>query len=372
MKRKIWFIIVLALTFVGSLFLFACDGAADNGETDEKGYTVTFNTYGGTAVQNQSIEEGATATEPTGKVERAGYIFDGWDYDFTTPVTEDITVNAILKPVFTNTGSRIDGFTEDGLTVYDVVIPETLLDGTQITSVKASAFMGKLNIVFLTISDTVTTIGEHAFSSCVNLVKITLGRNVSTINNNAFGSMSKLSEIYNRSSLELHKGNYSEYGSIAYPVKNIYTDDEGESKLVVSAEGHITIAAKDSSDNDQVFYVGYLGGESEIVIPEDVTWVYYDACAYNTVITSVVIGDNVKTVSGRAFDQCTNLSVVTIGENVTSLGQYAFRDCTLTSATFKVATGWAVQSLSMEGKLSDPATAATWLHSYYAYNWTRS
>ncbi|MCD8295882.1 MAG: InlB B-repeat-containing protein [Clostridia bacterium] len=59
--------------------------------------TVTFNTnYDGLTVDSQSVEYGGTATEPA--VERSGYIciwqLDGAEYDFNTPVTQDITLEA--------------------------------------------------------------------------------------------------------------------------------------------------------------------------------------------------------------------------------------------------------------------------------------
>lgn len=67
-------------------------------------YTVTFESNGGTAVKSQVIAEGETVTEPeTPTME--GYTFAGWytdaelttAYDFTTPVTSDITLYAAWK-----------------------------------------------------------------------------------------------------------------------------------------------------------------------------------------------------------------------------------------------------------------------------------
>ena len=58
-------------------------------------YTVTVNGCGGTLKSGeeiQSVKKGALAIAPT--YEREGYIFDGFDFDFTTPITSDITVNA--------------------------------------------------------------------------------------------------------------------------------------------------------------------------------------------------------------------------------------------------------------------------------------
>ncbi len=64
-------------------------------------YTVTFETNGGTEIEEQTVAEGETAEKPDDPV-REGFVFDGWysdeglteEYDFSEPVTEDITVYA--------------------------------------------------------------------------------------------------------------------------------------------------------------------------------------------------------------------------------------------------------------------------------------
>jgi len=61
-------------------------------------YTVSFNSVGGTAVSAQVVEEGQLATEPAAP-EKNAFSFDGWlldgdDYDFDTPVTGDIELYA--------------------------------------------------------------------------------------------------------------------------------------------------------------------------------------------------------------------------------------------------------------------------------------
>lgn len=61
-------------------------------------YTVTFDSDGGSAVPAQTVPSGGTATEPADPT-RGTDTFDGWFlngtlYDFTTPVTGDITLVA--------------------------------------------------------------------------------------------------------------------------------------------------------------------------------------------------------------------------------------------------------------------------------------
>lgn len=64
-------------------------------------YTVTFESNGGSEVEAQVVEEGATATEPENPT-MEGYVFEDWYldedwtqlYDFDAPITEDITLYA--------------------------------------------------------------------------------------------------------------------------------------------------------------------------------------------------------------------------------------------------------------------------------------
>ncbi len=68
-------------------------------------YKVTFNTNGGSAVQSQTVTYNTSASRPKQDPSKAGYVFDKWyadkdltqEYDFSTPVTKDITIYAGWK-----------------------------------------------------------------------------------------------------------------------------------------------------------------------------------------------------------------------------------------------------------------------------------
>lgn len=55
-------------------------------------YVVTFDTNGGNSIVNQIVMEDELANLVT--PEREGYIFNSWDYDFTQPITNNITIKA--------------------------------------------------------------------------------------------------------------------------------------------------------------------------------------------------------------------------------------------------------------------------------------
>ena len=88
-KRKFLGLIILLVVAVCSLTAVACDGA--------KMHTVTF-TGEGISTFTQSVSDGNAAVEPKDP-KRDGYTFDGWylgddKYDFSKPVTKDITLVA--------------------------------------------------------------------------------------------------------------------------------------------------------------------------------------------------------------------------------------------------------------------------------------
>ena len=67
----------------------------------EKMYTITFDTDGGTKIENQKIKENGRIVEPNNPT-KSGYIFNGWyldnkKYDFKDLVTKDIILKAHWK-----------------------------------------------------------------------------------------------------------------------------------------------------------------------------------------------------------------------------------------------------------------------------------
>lgn len=103
------------------------------------GYTVSFDTDGGTTVPTQTIESGKKVTQPDW-LTKTGYTFKGWykdgvPYDFTQPVTDSFTITAKWQvnkyEVVFDTGASDDWYpaqtVEYGSKVNAVVDPT--LDG---------------------------------------------------------------------------------------------------------------------------------------------------------------------------------------------------------------------------------------------------
>lgn len=66
-------------------------------------YVITFDSKGGSSVAAQTVEYGAKVTPPTAPT-RTGYTFSGWNlngkaYDFSSPVTGPVTLDATWKKI---------------------------------------------------------------------------------------------------------------------------------------------------------------------------------------------------------------------------------------------------------------------------------
>ena len=100
-------------------------------EPKVSGWTVTFNTDGGSKVDSQIIEKGGGLAKKPANPTKDGYYFVAWNtedgekFDFATTITADITLKAVWKPVYT-VGTLVES--EGGWVFYDVDADNTEAD----------------------------------------------------------------------------------------------------------------------------------------------------------------------------------------------------------------------------------------------------
>ncbi len=116
-------------------------------------YTVTFNTDGGSAVTEQTIEEGQKATRPTTNPTKTGYTFAGWytssefttEFDFDTVITTDTEIFAKWTKNQSFGGGGSSTVTKYTITVKQnengAISPETI----KVTKGQNQKFMIKAN-----------------------------------------------------------------------------------------------------------------------------------------------------------------------------------------------------------------------------------
>ena len=126
-----------------------------------EGYKVTFNAGEGVIADNmpadQTVNYGKTVTEPTKIPTRTGYTFDGWAFDFTSPIYNDTvitakwTLNTYTITYDPNGGVFVDGANSTRTISYGSEYGK-LIDETQISR-DGAKFLG-----WTTVKDDATTL----------------------------------------------------------------------------------------------------------------------------------------------------------------------------------------------------------------------
>ena len=277
-------------------------------------YTVAFDTDGGTSVESQRVEENGFAVKPAQNPTWNDFTtFTGWDFDFTTPITEDITIKAdwvTSEECFTADGGTITGLSEYGKENCTVLYIPSTINGVTITEIGMSAFQSCYNLTSVVIPNSVTDIGYFAFSDCSSLTSVVIPNSVTTIEY-AFEYCSSLT-------------------SIVIPNSVTRIGDR-----VFACCGSLTsVVIPDSVTSIGMWAFAYCSSLTSVVIPDSVTGIYWNAFAYCDSLTSVVIPDSVTSIGGYAFSNCSSLTSVVIPDSVTSIGESAFSWCSaLTSVT---------------------------------------
>ena len=189
---------------------------------------VTFDSMGGSAVEEQQVNYWETVTKPENPT-REHYIFKGWytdksyqkAFDFNTEVESNMILYAKWEkeqPVIkkntlvtsgkytykvTSTTANQTGTVEftgnaTGKKSATVTIPSTVtLNGKKfkVTSIAPKAFAKNKTVKKVVIGNNVKIIRTKAFYGMKNLQTVVIGKNVTTINSQAFGNLPKLKKV---------------------------------------------------------------------------------------------------------------------------------------------------------------------------------
>ena len=147
----------------------------------------------------------------------------------------------------------------------------------------------------LVIPGGVTCVGNYAFYNCSSLTSVEIPNSVTSIGDEAFYGCGNLKTILNQSDLTFTKGD-SNYGYIAYYADVVAHKFERMGDFIFG------------EDTDTYYLLGYVGNETELVLPEN----YKDS--------NYAIGPSV-------FRYCEELISVEIPCCVTGIGDNAFYGC---------------------------------------------
>ena len=187
----------------------------------------------------------------------------------------------------------------------DIIVPESVeYEGVtySVTSIGDYAFYDCRNLTSITLQESMMSIGYRAFAGCSGLTSVIIPNSVTSVGEGAFGYCSGLTSL-----------------TVGNSVKAI--GDDAFTWCFGLTSVHISdIAAWCNIEfGDQpLYYAGhlFLNGEEvkDLVIPNGVTSIGYEAFGGLSDLTSVSIPSSLTSIGYRAFEGCSGLTSVHISD----------------------------------------------------------
>ena len=398
MKRKLFFIIALACCLVLAVgILAACNDSGGSGQQTPGGetpgtetpgdnpggedpgdetvsFTVTFDTQGGSALADITVENGQVIGEftlPTKQCSRlVGFALDTAGEQMWNVLTDTVSANITLYAIWedahtwgewadttpatcTENGERTRECEVCGATESEVIPAahiwgewtETIAPGCETNGERSHSceVCGKTENEAIDAlghdyeeeytEDIVPTCENPGSESrhCTRCDATTDSRDINALGHNYEGAEWNHNEAN-------HWRYCARCGKESERVLHSY-DDDGVCECGVIEVAPVNEFRFISIGNNTWRLANYTGNRTNVSIPSTynngtVVAISDDAFSGNTAMETLVVPDTVTSIGARAFSDCVNLTSVTLSKNLTSIGEDAFAGCTqITSAT---------------------------------------
>lgn len=272
-------------------------------------------------VSNSSYQPKIKSVTIGNSVTKIGdYVF--YNCSGLTSITIGDSVTEIGKGAFDNCGYVNDETNWDGEYLYlgnylieakSTVVAAKVKDGT--TVMIDHIFDNCIDLLKVTLPESLINIPNYAFSGCTDLFSISLPSKINTIGEFAFGSCYKLTKINIPDTVE-------KICDFAFwccsSLEGVYITD-------VAAWCNIDFYTPDSNPlrNATKLYINDVLVEN-ITVPQSVTKLNDYVFCYCDNLKSITLPDNLTSIGKYAFSDCDNLQSINIPASVTNIGTGAF------------------------------------------------
>ena len=244
-----------------------------------------------------------------------------------------------------------------------VAIPSEL-GGAPVTSIGSYAFSGCSDVTSFNIPDSVTSIGQYAFQNCAGLTAVEVPESVQAIGYNAFGGCPNLHAM-TLPFVGYIRGNKGDWGD---NFGHIFGNASGSGNGLASVrQSYYYNNDKNTSYTDYFIPTNLVSVTitdetvlrpyafqncsmlTNIVVNDEVTGIGSYAFSGCTRLRDFTIPASAKSIGSYAFSGCTGLTEITIPENVTSIGQYAFQNCSNLASIHILSTSLAIDQYAFSG-----------------------
>lgn len=260
-------------------------------------------------------------------------------------------VNGLLYSITSDNSVEVSGLSDTE--IKDIVIPSSIYIDAKKYSVKSIGIVAfqRLKLSSITIPSSITQIGRDVFDySSLTKVVIQDSDNPIVIDQNHDNTFPyNLDSVYIGRDIEIING--SKYNNVFKNVKGVEIGGcvrhINSHVFLTSDLIHVTIHEGLTEISDELFYnarnlkqiqlpstitrIGdyafYGTSISEIVFPDRVKHIGYNAFSEIRSLRSIVLSESVDTIESRAFYNCRSLKNISIPGSVNYIGMSAFQNC---------------------------------------------
>lgn len=242
----------------------------------------------GWEVEFYAVEDGKNPSLTT----RCGSLFD---FDYKCPASYDFEDSGICYNLYSNSvGVTYKAYSDyPDENTYDYYLP---YDYPEYICYTGDVVIPN-RVTYSSVTYPVTSIDDFAFMDCTDLTSITIPSSISSVGQDSFYGCTGLTRV--------DITDISAWCNIIY-------DYVGERTNPLYYAHHLFLNGTEVTD---------------LIIPNTVTKIGWDAFLGCTSLTSVSIPNSVTKIGWNAFGSCTGLTSATIGNSVTEIGQGAFEYC---------------------------------------------